>query len=189
MSAKLKSIIEEKSLITGNDIKLSKGGYSYFYFDCKKTTLNGEALNLVADAFIEKIDLLPQRPDAIGGLTMGADFIVAAVVMRSHQIGHATINGSIVRTEPKKHGTQSKIENHLEPGTPIVVVDDVITTGGSIAAACDRFLESGYRIAGIIALVDRQAGGSEVLSKKYFCPVHSIFTKNDFIGHNPSIIK
>jgi len=176
----LRRIIDKKSLIVGQDMTLSAGLSSFFYFDCKKTTLNGEGLALLADVFLEEIDKFPERPSAIGGLTIGADFMVAAIVMRAHQIGHATINGSIVRKEPKQHGTRSHIENEMPRGTRIVVVDDVITTGGSTAKACEQFLGNGYRIVGIIALVDREAGGVENLQRKYGCTVSSIFKKGDF---------
>jgi orotate phosphoribosyltransferase len=177
---RLWQILNDNSLITGQNMTLSTGTHSSFYFDCKKTTLTGEALNLVADVFLEEIDKLPEQPIAIGGLTMGADFIVSAVVMRAYQVGHPTVNGSIVRKEPKKHGTRNHIENDLPAGTTIAVVDDVITTGGSTAQACDRLLGEGYKIVGIIALVDREAGGAETLSDRYRCPVRSVFAKSDF---------
>jgi len=173
-------ILDEKSLIVGQDMTLSAGLSSSFYFDCKKTTLNGEGLALLADVLLGEIDKFPERPSAIGGLTLGADFIVAAVVMRAHQIGHPTINGAIVRKEPKQHGTRSRIENEMPPGARIVVVDDVITTGGSTARACEQFLQDGYEIVGIVALVDREAGGAEDLKRKYGCDVHAIFKKSDF---------
>ncbi|WP_089728300.1 orotate phosphoribosyltransferase [Candidatus Thiosymbion oneisti] len=177
---RLRQIVDEKSLIIGQDMTLSAGLSSSFYFDCKKITLNGEGLALLADVLLEEIDKFPERPSAIGGLTLGADFMVAAVVMRAHQIGHPTINGSIVRKEPKKHGTRSHIENEMPRGTKIVVVDDVITTGGSTAKACEQLLKGGYEIVGILALVDREAGGVENLKREYGCSVHSIFKKSDF---------
>lgn len=177
---RLRRIIDEKSLIVGQDMTLSAGLSSSFYFDCKKTTLNGEGLALLADVFLEEIDTFPERPSAIGGLTLGADFIVAAVAMRAHQVGHPTIDGSIVRKEPKQHGTRSHIENEMPRGTKIVVVDDVITTGGSTEKAYEQFIENGYEIVGIVALVDREAGGVEDLKGKYGCAVCSIFKKSDF---------
>lgn len=177
---RLWQIIDEKSLIVGKDMTLTTGLSSSFYFDCKKTTLNGEGLAVLADVLLEEIDNFPERPSAIGGLTIGADFIVAAVTMRAYQIGHPTINGSIVRKEPKQHGTRSPIENEMPKGTKIVVVDDVITTGGSTVKACDQFLHDGYKIVGIVALVNREAGGVDNLKRKYGCDVSSIFKKSDF---------
>jgi orotate phosphoribosyltransferase len=177
---RLWQIIDENSLITGKDMTLSTGASSTFYFDCKKTTLNGEGLALLADIMLEEIDQFLDRPAAIGGLTLGADFIVAAVAMRAFQVGHPTIHGSIVRKEPKKHGTRSHIENEMPAGTKVVVVDDVITTGSSTAKACDQLLANGYQIVGILALVDREAGGAQALEKQYSCAVRSIFKKSDF---------
>ena len=173
-------ILNANSLVTGGDMTLSSGASSTFYFDCKKTTLTGEGLAILADLMLEEIDQFSERPSAIGGLTIGADFIVAAVAMRAFQVGHPTIHGSIVRKEPKKHGTRSHIENELPAGTKIVVVDDVITTGGSTAKACNQLLENGYKIVGILALVDREAGGAAKLAQEYSCAVRSIFTKSDF---------
>jgi orotate phosphoribosyltransferase len=177
---RLWQIVNEKSLITGTDMKLSTGASSTFYFDCKKTTLDGEGLALLADELLEEIDHFPASPSAIGGLTIGADFPVAAVVMRAFQVGHPTINGSIVRKEAKKHGTGSHIENEMPRGTKVVVVDDVITTGSSTAKACDQLLEHGYEIVGILALIDREAGGAQNLEKRYDCSVRSLFKKSDF---------
>src|SRR5205823_14302180 len=96
---------------------------------CKKITLEGDALALVADLMLEEIDKLPEHPEAIGGLTIGADFIVAAVILRASQLGRPTIHGSIARKERKTHGTMNWIENVLAPGTKIAVVDDVLTSG------------------------------------------------------------
>lgn len=177
---RLWQIIDENSLITGKEMRLSTGTSSAFYFDCKKTTLNGEGLALLADVMLEEIDQFPNRPSAIAGLTLGADFIVAAVAMRAFQVAHPTIHGSIVRKEPKKHGTRSHIENEMPAGTKVVVVDDVITTGSSTAKACDQLIENGYEIVGILALVDREAGGVENLRNRYGCAVRSIFKKSDF---------
>ena len=174
----LRQLIEDICLLEG-DFTLSTGARSTFYFDCKRATLNGECLMLIAEAFLEEIDRLPVQPTAIGGLTMGADFLTAAVVMRAHDTGHPTAQGSIVRKEPKQHGTRTWIENELPRGTKIVVVDDVITSGGSTAKACEKLKEAGYEIVGIIALIDREAGGMEKLAA-FDVPVRAIYRKHDF---------
>lgn len=178
--AQLRDLIDRHALIVPpRPIKLSTGTLSTYYFDCKTVTLNGRALTLIADLFLEKIRELPEIPVAIGGLTMGADFITAAVAMRAFEKGLKTIHGSIVRKEPKGHGTKNRIENELKPGTRIVVVDDVITTGNATRRACDEFISSGYKIVGIIALVDREQGGKADLEKRYGA-VHALFKKSDF---------
>lgn len=174
----LRQLIENQCLLEG-DFILSTGARSTFYFDCKRATLNGQCLTLIADAFLEEIDRLPVQPTAIGGLTMGADFLTAAVVLRANQIGHPTAQGSIVRKESKKHGTKTWIENELPRGTKIVVVDDVITTGNATALACEKLNEAGYEIVGIIALIDREAGGMENLDA-VGVPRRAIYRKRDF---------
>ncbi len=177
---KLRSLVGEKCLTIDHPFTLSTGQRSGFYFDCKKAMLNGECLTLIADAFLKIADEFRPRPSAIGGLTMGADFIVAAVIQRAYESGHTMTSGSIVRKEPKHHGTKRTIENPLGKGTHIMVVDDVITSGASTEIACEEFKRAGYKIAGIVSLVDREAGGSNKLSSKYGCDVRAVFRKQDF---------
>ena len=176
----LRSLVDERCLFVGRSYTLSTGRCSEFYFDCKKAMLDGRSLSLIADAFLDKAGKLPCFPHAIGGLTMGADFIVAAVIQRAFKTGKPLVSGSIVRKEQKAHGAGSKIENELPEGTSIMVVDDVVTTGASTEAACDAFIAAGYDIVGIVALVDRESGGRETLVRKYDCPVSAIFRKRDF---------
>ena len=176
----LRSLVDDKCLTVGRSYTLSIGQRSEFYFDCKKAMLDGRCLSLIADAFLEEAGKLPRFPQAIGGLTMGADFIVAAVIQRAFESGMPLVSGSIVRKERKEHGAGNKIENELPAGTPIMVVDDVVTTGSSTEAACDAFIAAGYAIVGIVALVDREFGGRETLARKYDCPVGAILRRRDF---------
>ena len=176
----LRSLVDKKCLIVGRPYTLSTGRRSEFYFDCKKAMLDGKCLSLIADAFLEEAGKLPRFPQAIGGLTMGADFIVAAVIQRAFETGKPLVSGSIVRKEQKKHGAGNKIENELAEGMPIMVVDDVVTTGSSTETACDAFIAAGYDIVGIVALVDRESGGCDMLARKYGCPVGAVFRKRDF---------
>ena len=125
---RLRALIDKLCIIEG-DFVLSTGVKSRYYFDCKAVALDGEGLTLIAREFLKEIEKLPVKPTAIGGLTMGADFITAAVIVLSHQAGGKLLKGSIARKEPKKHGTRRKIENELPRGTRIVAIDDVITTG------------------------------------------------------------
>ena len=90
------------------------------------------------------------------------------------------VRGLIVRNAPKTHGTRSMIENDPDEESPILVVEDVITTGGSIARACDALIADGHSIAGIFALLDRESGGREMLEEKYGAPVLPLFTLSDF---------
>ena len=176
----LRSLVDAKCLTVGRSYTLTTGSQSAFYFDCKKAMLDGRCLSLIADAFLDEARRLPRFPQAIGGLTMGADFIVAAVIQRAFETGKPLVSGSIVRKKQKEHGAGNKIENELPEGTPILVVDDVVTTGSSTEAACDAFIAAGYDVVGIVALVDRESGGCETLAQKYDCPVSAIFRKRDF---------
>ncbi len=177
--ARLVELVESRCLITNSDMKLSAGGNSSFYFDCKAITLHGEGLSLIAQGILEKLKAENIQIDAIGGLTMGADFIAAAVAMLAHQQG-MSIQGSIVRKEPKKHGTRNRVENQLPVGTRILVVDDVITSGASTKQACEELLAAGYQVVAMMAVIDRQAGGCDALAEQFKVPVFSLLKKSDF---------
>ncbi len=181
---RLRRLIDERCYLTaedGEEFTLSTGAKSKFYFDCKRITLHGEGLMLIALGLLAEIEKFKAQPTAIGGLTMGADFMTAAVVMASHIYGGALKEGSIVRKAPKEHGTRNMIENDLPKGSKIVVVDDVITSGKSIKKACQEFETAGHEIVGILAVVDREADGKESLQALYpNIPVVSLFKKSEF---------
>jgi orotate phosphoribosyltransferase len=170
----LLELIDRECLTVGGDFQLSAGSGSNYYFDCKKATLDGRGLNLIAELMVEEIRRLPEKPAAIGGLTVGADPLIAGVIMRAPEM-----KGSIVRKEQKKHGTQSKVENQLPPGTTVVVVDDVVTSGKSTIAACDELQREGYRVVGVLAIVDRETGGMETLRERYGHAA-ALFRKSEF---------
>lgn len=176
---RLRKLIEERCLSAGPEFTLSTGEKSNFYFDCKGVTLHGEGLALIAREFLDEVRQFPIQPTAIGGLTMGADFIAAAVIVLAHQNGSQLQDGSIVRKEPKKHGTRNRIENQLPPGTKIVVIDDVVTSGSATLKACDELEAAGYDVVVILAVVDREAGGIEKLAQRY-PRVRTLFRKSDF---------
>ena len=177
-----------KSLLISNgcilnqvDFNLSSGLKSTFYFDCKRAMLNGDFLDKVSDLFMSLITELPLKPSAIGGMTMGADFLTSALILKYSQLHLPCIRGSIVRKEPKKYGTGVFIENELPVGTRIVIVDDVITTGKSILKVAEQFINAGYHIVGVLGLIDRELGGVESISEKLQCPVQCLFLKSDFL--------
>ena len=186
LKEKMHKHIQENCLITDGDFALSAGSGSSYYFDCKKATLDGAFLNAFAQYVCEFIvPQLPEQPDVVGGLTLGADFITAAIVMYSSANNGSIPQGSIVRKEPKKHGTKSRIENetgkdNAAGGKNVLVVEDVITSGASIAKACDEFLAAGYNPVGMLTVVDRDAGGIEALEKKYGIKVWALFSPSDF---------
>lgn len=183
LKAKLQRHIAKHCILSGEDFTLSAGSSSSVYFDCKKATLDGRFLNSVAKyVCTQLVPQLPTQPNVVGGLTMGADFITAAIAMYSTANGGTIDRGSVVRKEPKKHGTKNRIENESE-NRDILVVEDVITSGGSIARACDEYLAAGYNIIAMLTIVDREAGGKQMLEDKYGVPVHALFTSADFAEH------
>ena len=154
---RLLEILKEKSLLFG-DFKLSSGVQSKYYIDGKKTTLDPEGLFLTAEIILDMIK--DDRADAIGGLIIGADAIVSAVISLSFQ-RNCPLKGFFVRKEPKGHGTGNKIEGPLEEDSRVVIVDDVVTTGGSIVKAIEAVKESGCNVVRIISIVDREQGARQ----------------------------
>ena len=159
----LQEFLESRAARTG-EITLSNGAKSNFYFDCKPVTLSADGVYLVGMAFLDALEQLPERPAAVGGLTHhGADPLVSAMVVLSH-VRACPVGGFYVRKEPKRHGTRRRIENPPEPGTKVVIVDDVVTTGKSLLQAVREAHEAGCEVIGVLALVDReeQDGASHI---------------------------
>lgn len=177
----LRDRMEELCLLQGGPFTLATGQKSSFYFDCKRAVLQGDVLCAIAERLLRAADDLPQPPSAVGGLSIGADFLVAAVIQLAAQRGHPLINGCVVRKERKQHGTRNYIENEQPPGTRVLVVEDVVTTGGSTSLACDRLIEAGNEIAGIVGLIDREQGGIDNLRRKYGVPVTTLFRSSEFL--------
>lgn len=176
----LRQLIVEKA-IRGGPITLSNGSVSAYYFDCKRLTLSSDGAAAVGDAIAEVIAKLPVLPTAIGGLTLGADPIVGAAMMCARQRGHK-LEGFYVRKTPKQHGTKNYIENEPESGTPVVIVDDVITTGKSVIDAIERAEATGCRIVAVITIVDRLEGGTSAI-RSHIPPEAEyipLFDLNDF---------
>jgi orotate phosphoribosyltransferase len=156
-------------------VVLSSGRTSDFYVDCKRVTLDPEGAYLTARLFLEMI-----RPDvsAVGGLTLGADPIVASIAVLGYTQGrgHPAL---IVRKEPKKHGTMSFVEGPiLEKGARVAVIEDVVTSGASILRAIERIAAVGYRPVQALTILDRMEGGREALEARGYS-LESIFTRDD----------
>ena len=149
-------LVKRLALKTG-EFKLASGKMANFYLDCRKLTLDSEGANVVADGILDLLE--GDMPDAVGGMAIGADPITASVITLAHQRGHQ-LSGFIVRKRAKEHGTGQQVEGPIQPGQRAVIVEDVVTTGGSCLAAIERAREFGLIIDRAIAIVDRQAGGS-----------------------------
>lgn len=178
---RLKKIILELSYEKRRVI-LASGRESDFYFDGKQTTLHAEGGFLVGKLFYEAIRDIPEV-QAVGGITLGADPIATATSIAALMAGHP-LHAFIIRKEPKGHGTGQWLEGrkNLPPGTKVVIVEDVVTTGGSSMKAVRRAEEEGLAVLGIVALVDREEGGRENIEKEGFW-LRSIFTKAQLVGN------
>lgn len=174
----LREIIRKKSLRVG-DFTLSSGKKSTYYLDCRTTTLDPRGALLIARLILEGIRKENIQADAIGGLTMGADPIAAAVAVVSELEGQP-LPAFIVRKEAKGHGTQKFIEGYDgPPGARVIIVDDVCTTAGSILKAAERAEQAGYQVAATFCVVDREEGGTELLRKKY--PFYALLTAKELL--------
>src|SRR5437879_1183843 len=156
--------------------KLSSGGTSDYYIDCRTTTLDAKGSRLTGEVFVEEIRQRGWKPQAIGGLTMGADPIVVAVSVVSGEL-----DGFLVRKAEKQHGTGQRIEGFREKGARVVIVDDVCTTGASTVQAIEAGREFGFEVVGVMCLVEREEakGRPSVEKAAASAPFVSIFTAND----------
>jgi orotate phosphoribosyltransferase len=158
------------------EFKLSSGGTSDYYVDCRTTTLDAQGSRLTGEVFLEEIRRRGWKAQALGGLTMGADPIVVAVSVVSGEL-----NGFLVRKAEKQHGTGQRIEGFREKGAKVVIVDDVCTTGASTVQAIEAAREFGFEIVGVLCLVEREEakGRPHVEKAAAPAPFVSIFTAND----------
>jgi orotate phosphoribosyltransferase len=172
---KLLSTLAHKSFRLG-EFKLSSGGTSDYYIDCRTTTLDAKGSKLTGEVFIEEIRRQGWNPRAIGGLTMGADPIVVAVSVVS-----GDLDGFLVRKAEKQHGTGQRIEGFGEKGARVVIVDDVCTTGASTVQAIEAAREFGFEVVGVMCLVEREEAKGRPSVEKAAAPAPfiSIFTAKD----------
>jgi orotate phosphoribosyltransferase len=166
---RLRDLLRRHSLMFG-DFTLASGRRSRYYFDSKKTTLRPDGAFLVAAEILWTLRERGIAADAIGGMTLGADPIVCPVAALSHVTGPA-LRAFIVRKEAKGHGTGRQIEGDLEPSSRVVVVDDVVTTGGSTLRAIEAAEAEGHTVVAVLCLVDREEGGAERLAHWPFFPL------------------
>lgn len=160
---RLARLVQERSY-ENRRVTLASGRESDFYLDCKQTTLHPEGLFLAGRLFLEAIRGARRKPLAVGGPTLGSDPLAAACAVLSYLDGDP-MPAFIIRKEPKGHGTGAWIEGSkfLEKGTPVAIVEDVVTTGGSGLKAAERAREAGLEVVKIVCMVDRQEGGAEAV--------------------------
>jgi orotate phosphoribosyltransferase len=181
----LLDLLARTSFRLGN-FTLSSGAKSDYYIDCRTTTLHAEGARLTGLAILDLLREHNLHPAAVGGLTMGADPVVSAVSIASawhalQQPGAPLIHGFLVRKAEKTHGTGRRIEGFLEKDAPVLIVDDVCTTGASTITAIEAAREAGMKVIAAVCLVEREeaAGRAALEAACHGAPFLSLFTAND----------
>lgn len=162
--ARLIRLLVERSIRRG-DFVLASGARSTYYVDCRTTTTSAEGQFLVGQLGWELLRASGLEPDAIGGLTMGADPVAYAIAHTSWIAG-SPVDAFSVRKQPKEHGTGRRIEGNFAAGSRVVVIEDVITSGGSALQACAAIEAEGGEVTGVLAIIDRESGGREAIEAK-----------------------
>lgn len=157
----LLQLLRVRSLTRG-DFVLSSGRRSGYYIDARITTMSGQGQVLIGRAGLDALDEAGWRPDAIGGLTLGADPIACAIAHAACLDGRG-IDAFTVRKQAKMHGTGRRIEGSFPASGSVVIIEDTITTGGSALDALQAVVDAGGSVLGVLALVDREEGGRERL--------------------------
>ena len=173
--AALMDLVRKLALQLG-DFTLASGTKSKFYLDCRKVTLDSAGANLIADGMLEL--MRGEWPDAVGGMAIGADPITAAILTVAGR-GGKSLRGFIVRKEAKQHGTGRDVEGPVQPGDRVIVVEDVVTTGGSSLAAIEKAEAFGLKVRGVMAIIDRLEGGREALAARGYS-LETLLTIRDF---------
>ncbi len=158
-------------------IPLSSGKFSRFYIDCKKALSYPEARELAAELILAK--LRTQEIQAVGGIALGAYPIAIAVSDALYRLTGKEIRAFVVRKEPKTHGLQKYLEGDVKQGERVLIVDDVITTGGSTLMAISKSREAGFDVMQAIAIVDRAEENGRENIERVQVPFAAIFTVQD----------
>ncbi len=161
----LKELIKKYSLKVSDEpiYKLVSGKLSRFYVDLKQVTFDPYGINLIGKVvydFIKEFSI-----EGVGGLTLGADPIAYSVVFESFKNGRV-IYPFVVRKEQKQHGTGKRVETKLQKNAKVLVIEDVLTTGGSSLKAVNACKEEGFNVIGVLTILDREEGGKENLQKE-----------------------
>lgn len=183
---RLRTLLATRSFRLG-DFVLASGRSSPYYVDVRRTTLLPEGMALTGSVVLECLDEAGWDPEAVGGLTMGADPIAYATALRSWDAGHP-IHAFTVRKEAKGHGAGGRVEGEVKEGTRVVIVEDTLTTGGSALKAVAALREVGATILGILTLVDREEGGRQALEMEGLT-VRALFTARELADAKASIQK
>jgi orotate phosphoribosyltransferase len=180
LKQRLIKLLLEKSFKYSDEpvFKLASGRMSNYYIDCRKTTHACEGKYLIGNLMFDMVKSLGVQ--AIGGLTMGAD-PVACAVSHTAYLNNAGIASFSIRKEQKDHGMKKLVEGDVKPGDRVVIVDDVITTGGSTIKAIEAARAEGLKVAMVIALVDREEGGKQEI-QKHVADVEALCTRTELMA-------
>jgi orotate phosphoribosyltransferase len=180
MKERLGEIILERSFKYSETqpFTLASGRLSNYYFNCKPTTLDPEAMNLIGEIIFDMVK--DSDITAAGGLTLGADPIANALSVISYQKGKP-VKSFIVRKDVKDHGTKSAVEGNVQAGEKVLIIDDVITTGASTITAIEQARKADLIIEGVITMIDREEGGRENI-EKYVTNIRSILTRTEVMA-------
>jgi orotate phosphoribosyltransferase len=176
---RLIALLRDRSVRTG-DFVLASGRRSSHYIDCRRTTMHAEGLALIGALGLAAIREQGWDAEAVGGLTLGADPVAYAIAAASNAAG-PPVHGFTVRKAAKAHGTGRRIEGCFEQGSRVIVVEDVITTGGSALEAVQAVRGEGGVVAGVLSVVDRGEGGREAIEAAGL-PVRSLVHLRELIG-------
>jgi orotate phosphoribosyltransferase len=172
---KLISLVREKAFKFGQ-FTLASGKQATYYLDAKQVTLDSAGAKLIAEGIL---DLLGQPlPQAVGGMAIGADPITAAVVTMAG-VRELPLKGFLVRKEAKGHGTERYVEGPVSAGDRVVIVEDVLTTGGSSLLAIERAEAFGLKVERVVTIIDRLEGGAEEFATRGY-KLSSLLTIRDF---------
>ncbi len=178
---RLFELIEERAFVRG-EVKLASGATSDFYIDGRMVAVSPESAHLIGEVFYDRVKDL--EFDSVGGMAVGAVPLTASFVISCHTHGR-DVEGFWVRAETKEHGMQKKIEGKFPENANVVILEDVVTSGGSSLKAIDAIEAAGGRIVAILALVDREAGARELFAERGY-KYDPIFTKQDFFANAES---
>lgn len=156
------ALVREKALRFG-EFTLASGKKASYYLDGKQVTLDSVGAKLVAEGILDLLG--DELPTAVGGMAIGADPITAAVVTMAGVRG-LSLKGILVRKQPKDHGTGRYIEGPVSPGDELVIVEDVVTTGGSSLEAIERAEAFGLKVKRVVAIIDRMEGGAAAFAAR-----------------------
>jgi len=172
---RLRQLIETLSLRVGEEFTLASGRKSNVFFNLKQTMLHPEGASLMADAILRILEA--RDVHNVGGLEMGAVPMVSALCVKS--FGRYDLNTFFVRKQVKDHGARQGLDGHLEEGAEAIILDDVVTTGGSVMQAVEAARARGCTVKTVVAIVDREEGGAEALAKEGLELV-SLYKMRDF---------